>query len=341
MLFSIIIPVYNRAKTLPTCLDSVISQDFDDFECILVNDGSSDNSLSICKEYSLKDSRFKVFEKPNGGVGSARNLGLEKAKGDWIVFVDSDDRILSNHLSQFKESFESKQGIDVVFCGLQYEGGPEHPSHIYETKAYVGKEQVKHLFSETDVLQYMCACDRTYRKSLLDRHSIRFDTSLPISEDRLFCYEVLKYVQGVATTSYASYVINESDHNSLSRRPLSSTVCLNRYCKLFIGMKELIEAYNIYDDRILPFWIYNFGLLKNALFSLYDVKGNIFKAAWNQNTFMKEHFDYGFYNRISTIPSVKKFMSNKQAQRIINSQFYKLDLQTLCSFILYKLHIKR
>lgn len=341
MLFTIIIPIYNRALTLPKCLDSIISQDIDDFECLLVNDGSTDNSLSVCKEYALKDSRFKVFDKRNGGVGTARNLGLEKAKGDWIVFVDSDDRILPNHLRQFKKSFDANTNVDIVFCGLQYEGGFLRPSHIYTENTYVGKEKIKCFFSNTDVLQYMCACDRTYRRALLVDFDIKFDVSLPISEDRLFCYETLKYVRGVATTSCASYVINESDHNSLSRRVLPSEVCVNRFIKLSLGMKELIDIYQIYDNDIFPFWKYNFELLKNALFSFYNVRGNIFSATRKQRKFMKQYFDFDFYEKIATIPSVMKYMANDQARWILNIHFFRLNFQTLVHFILYKLHISR
>lgn len=339
MLFSIIIPIYNREATLPKCLDSILAQDIADYECILVNDGSVDNSLKVCQEYSLKDARFKVFDKANGGVGSARNLGLEKANGDWIVFIDSDDRVLPDHLSQFEAQFS--EDVDIVFCGIQYEGAQKHPNHTYEKNTYIGKESLKNFFAETDALQYMCACDRTYRKLLLDKHAIRFDTTLPISEDRLFCYEVLKYVKGVATAAKATYVINESDSNSLSRRPLSSEVCVDRFHKLSVGMIELVEKYEIYDDAVLPFWTYNFDLLKFALLSFYNVKGSIFSAVKKQRKFMEKYFDYTFYRKISKVPEIKAYMSNKQYQWMLTKQFYKLDLHILLGFVLYKLHISR
>lgn len=339
MLFSIIIPIYNRAHTLPKCLDSIIVQEFEDFECILIDDGSKDNSLEVCKEYAVKDSRFKVFHKQNGGVSTARNLGLEKAKGEWIVFVDSDDRILSNHLAQFKNMFDQNKDIDIVFCGLQYEGGINHPAHTYKQNVFIGKEQIKKMFAETDVLQYMCACDRSYRKKIVDKYLIRFDTSLPISEDRLFCYKVLKYVSGTAMSAYATYVINESDNNSLSRRILASDICVNRYCKLSIGMKELIEEYQIFDDKIISFWTYNFDILKQAIQSFYNVKGSIFDAAQSQRKFMQQYFDFVFYKKIRTIPAVEEYMSNQYSRWIMNSQFIRYNLNIFYRFVLYKLHI--
>ena len=106
MLITIIIPIYNRAKTLPECLDSIINQEHSEFECLLIDDGSHDDSLKVCNDYADKDSRFRVFHKTNGGVGSARNLGLENATGEWVAFVDSDDIITPNHLSQFATAIQ-------------------------------------------------------------------------------------------------------------------------------------------------------------------------------------------------------------------------------------------
>src|SRR5690606_27273688 len=94
---SVIIPVYNAEKYLRECIDSVLAQTFDDFELLLINDGSTDGSGKICDEYAQKDARVKVFHKENGGVSSARNLGLDNAKGEWITFIDSDDWIGENY----------------------------------------------------------------------------------------------------------------------------------------------------------------------------------------------------------------------------------------------------
>ena len=90
---SIIVPIFNTEQYLSRCLDSIESQTFNDWECILINDGSTDKSENICNEYANKDSRFKVINQKNSGVSAARNAGLDVAKGEWIGFVDSDDWI--------------------------------------------------------------------------------------------------------------------------------------------------------------------------------------------------------------------------------------------------------
>ena len=88
---TIIVPVYNAEKYLHKCIDSILTQTYTDFELLLINDGSKDNSGTICNEYAMKDSRIRVFHKENAGVSKARNMGLDNAKGEWITFVDSDD----------------------------------------------------------------------------------------------------------------------------------------------------------------------------------------------------------------------------------------------------------
>mgnify|MGYP003408173130 CR=1 FL=1 len=90
---SIIVPVYNTERYLSKCIDSILSQSFTVFELLLINDGSKDNSGTICDQYAVNDSRVRVFHKENGGVSSARNLGLENARGEWVTFVDSGDWI--------------------------------------------------------------------------------------------------------------------------------------------------------------------------------------------------------------------------------------------------------
>ena len=93
MLVSIIVPVYNAERYLHRCIDSVLAQTYTNFELLLINDGSKDNSGEICDKYAVKDSRIRVFHKENGGVSSARNMGIDEAKGEWLSFIDSDDWI--------------------------------------------------------------------------------------------------------------------------------------------------------------------------------------------------------------------------------------------------------
>ena len=112
---SVIVPVYNVEKYLSRCIDSILAQTFTDFELLLIDDGSKDKSGEICDEYANKDNHVKVFHKENGGVSSARNLGLDNAQGEWITFVDSDDFVNSDWLSYYAKSFD----VDLIVQGYQ------------------------------------------------------------------------------------------------------------------------------------------------------------------------------------------------------------------------------
>ena len=114
-LISIIVPIYNVENYLRQCLDSIVSQTYQNFECLLINDGSSDNSADICREYIEKDSRFRYFEKENVGVSSARNLGIERSKGQYITFIDSDDWVDSEYLEVlYRALIEEKADIAIT-----------------------------------------------------------------------------------------------------------------------------------------------------------------------------------------------------------------------------------
>ena len=110
---SVIVPVYKVEKDLHRCVDSILAKTFTDFELLLINDVSPDNCAAICDEYALKDSRVRVFHKENGGVSSARNIGLEKARGEWIAFCDSDDYVTPNWLESFEIAINKKLDFAV------------------------------------------------------------------------------------------------------------------------------------------------------------------------------------------------------------------------------------
>ena len=115
---SIIVPVYNVEKYLPSCLRSILQQSYPAIEIILINDGSKDNSLAVCQKFARKDSRVRVIDIPNGGVSHARNLGVTVATGKYVQFVDSDDKINRHMVRTMVGELERAQA-DIAFCGLE------------------------------------------------------------------------------------------------------------------------------------------------------------------------------------------------------------------------------
>ena len=165
---SIIIPVYNTEKYLEKCLDSIINQEYRNLEIIIVNDGSTDNSMAIIKKYQKLDSRIKVFEQPNKGAGSARNKGLDNATGDYISFVDSDDYVSPLFIKKLVEAFKE----DDLFshCGIDKNG-----------KDFGVTEEERKLFIRA------CVTNKLYNAKYLK--DIRF-TNHKYSEDLIFNYKL-------------------------------------------------------------------------------------------------------------------------------------------------------
>lgn len=125
---SIIVPVYNAEKTLKRCVNSIINQLYKDWELLLVDDGSTDDSSIICDEYAQQDRRIRVFHKQNGGVSSARNVGLDNAIGEWVTFIDSDDWIEKRMLN----IFNIVSNVDLICCYYVAEGWKEWVSDPYK-----------------------------------------------------------------------------------------------------------------------------------------------------------------------------------------------------------------
>ncbi len=149
-LISIIVPIYNVENYLRQCLDSIQNQTYQNFECLLINDGSPDNSAGICREYVAKDSRFKYFEKENGGLSSARNFGIERSGGAYIIFVDSDDWLENDalhllYVAMKKENADISIGrynsFDETRCVyMTYVMDPDDSIEVIEGKGIIDRE---------------------------------------------------------------------------------------------------------------------------------------------------------------------------------------------------------
>ncbi len=182
--FSIIVPIYNAEKSLCRCIDSIHVQTFTNWECILVDDGSMDGSGFLCDEYARKDGRFRVIHKENGGVSSARNNGLEAARGEWISFVDADDYIEP----VFLECFLSRSA-DLVICGFSStvnDVAYNPSSHLLSRKEL---SMDMHELLQSKALQAPWC--KMYKKSIINNNGLRFDIKLKLNEDTMFVYDYL------------------------------------------------------------------------------------------------------------------------------------------------------
>ena len=188
-IISIIVPVYNVERYLVKCLESILCQDFQHWECILIDDGSKDRSGSICEDFSTRDKRFQVIHKANSGVSSARNVGLTFAKGEWICFVDSDDCLEEDALSHMF-NLNIRMNADVCLCTIvKNKQGPQ------ETKVLNDAEKKKLIWSclayrTTDYVARGFMVDAPHAKlflaSVIRNNQLKYVEGLCKSEDALF-----------------------------------------------------------------------------------------------------------------------------------------------------------
>ncbi|HEU3278919.1 TPA: glycosyltransferase family 2 protein [Streptococcus pneumoniae] len=193
-LISIVVPIYNVENYLRMCLDSIQNQTYQNFECLLINDGSPDHSSKICEEFVEKDSRFKYFEKANGGLSSARNLGIECSGGAYITFVDSDDWLEHDALDRLygalkKENADISIGrynyYDESRCQyLFYDSNPDNSFEVIEGKEIIDREGVEEMKNGNWTVAYL----KLFKRGLLQ------DLSFPIgkmAEDTYWTWKVL------------------------------------------------------------------------------------------------------------------------------------------------------
>jgi len=201
---SIIIPVYNAEKYLVECVDSVLKQSFSDFELILVNDGSADGSLEICRNYAAADGRVKVIDGKNEGVSAARNKGLSIARGEWIAFVDADDYLLPNAFCTLYERAKTTEADIVLGNAVKLIDG--------RTTKPLLKLTCETLPNAISGIKHFALWGYLMRRSIIQENNIRFIEGLAYSEDRIFIYQMAKYCQTIAYTDEPVYVyrINES-----------------------------------------------------------------------------------------------------------------------------------
>lgn len=193
-LISIIVPIYNVENYLRQCLDSIQNQTYQNFECLLINDGSPDNSADICREYVSKDSRFRYFEKENGGVSLARNLGIELSEGDYITFIDSDDWLENDALDQLYGALK-KENADISigrynsydetrYVYMIYVTDPDDSLEVIEGKAIMDREGVEEVRNGN----WTVAVLKLFKRELLQ------DLPFPIgkiAEDTYWTWKVL------------------------------------------------------------------------------------------------------------------------------------------------------
>lgn len=208
---SVIVPVYNAEKYLRRCIDSILAQTFTDFELLLIDDGSMDKSGKICDEYAKKDNRIRIFHKENGGVSSARNIGLDNAYGEWIAFADADDKVYSCWLENFIDEISKKADLIITSFTSNYKGAEKNVI----VNENIGLENAILTLEAKESFGYLwCKC---FKKNIIKIFDIRFNERFMIWEDALFIYEFVCRIKNIATSSKIGYYYFLPERNKYNR----------------------------------------------------------------------------------------------------------------------------
>lgn len=217
---SIVVPVYNVAKYLKRCIDSILAQTFSDFEVILVNDGSTDESSEICDLYASKDNRVRVIHKPNGGLSSARNIGIENATGTYIGFVDSDDYIAEDMYEVLYRNIQREQA-DMSLCSL-FDVYGDKVQKIERNPRYMvlDAEEAIRIVLEAKITS-VTAVNKLYRRELFD--NVKYPEGR-VAEDAFVIVQLLKQCRKVVLTTEQKYYYIHRE-GSITTRKFSKRDC--------------------------------------------------------------------------------------------------------------------
>lgn len=263
MLISIIIPVFNVEKYLEECINSVLKQSFQDYEIILVDDGSQDKSGEMCDYYAGICEKITVIHKKNGGLSDARNVGVKAAKGEYILFLDSDDYIASESLEEVaQKAVNSRNKIDVFFLEAVkfYPDGREEPlGDGYEKRLIEGQ-------SKNTVMQHLAylpkfpgsACSKMVSRELIERHNLYFQEGL-LSEDIEWTVRLLKAAQTFGYTETPFYYYRQQREGSITNTFGIKNIESLLYIVEKFSSHSLLE--NSFQNSINSFMAYEFVII--------------------------------------------------------------------------------
>lgn len=319
---SVIVPVYNVEKVLYHCIDSILNQIFNDFELILVDDGSTDNSGRICDEYAGKDTRAKVIHKQNGGVSSARNAGIEVAKGEYICFVDSDDYLESNYLKELVETKKKYPDFDNVWCGFQ-----TVEDYLKSNINTVASEYNKD-YSFSDLSSIMDLCEKwlvqmpwnkLYDTKTIKKNRLSFPPELSLGEDYIFNLRYLDCTNGkIVVINKPLYDYLRDGKESLDNKYYPDL--LEIYRRLNSEIEKYAEKWSLSDVQISKMYSSFFFRLEAVLRNTFNKKNNqsfFKKIKYNTDVLKSDDFQESMKKMDASLHPLYRFAYKKRKYLLV------------------------
>lgn len=305
---SVVVPIYNVEKYLRQCLESLVNQNFDDYEIILINDGATDNSMKIAQEFEDKYKNIKLISKKNAGLGAARNTGMKYVTGKYVLFVDSDDYVSPEYISELYNVI-NREDSDIVICSHEkiYENKTEIVNlEVDFNKAYEGIEVLGHLFSR----KIRCyAWDKIYKTELFFNNEVQYLEGR-LYEDILATVKLISKSKKISYINKPLYKYRIREGNITSIKTIKSIIDLNFSIEKV--NKYLVDEnlYSYLDDEIVNFNIsYTLGSLDIlSIYTNYEIK-----------KFYSGYKDY--YKNIDFNYSLMKVMLNNKVNKWVKRDY--------------------
>ena len=320
---SIIIPCYNVANHLSKCVESIRAQTHKNFELLLINDGSSDATGKIADEFAIKDSRIKVFHQENGGVSSARNLGLQKAIGNGIIFIDGDDYIKSNFIEQlltyYREDFWPISGMVNIrnhnqVKNLNFENLLKKFNDVNLTS--------KNIFELLNKGAIGSPCARIYSNKIIKDNSLFFNEEISYQEDLLFDLRYFPYVKHIKLVDYFGYFYVEHKTSSTGRYHKN----FNQITIIYSILKSYIKTEQ--DEIYLKEFILQSILRKiSNIFHVNSTLSERSKLQELRNIFKSDYFKYSrdYLTSMNINRILKSIIHNKKVLKVY--LYFKISTQ--------------
>ncbi|MEN2414530.1 glycosyltransferase family 2 protein [Flavobacterium mesophilum] len=308
-LFSIIIPVYNVEDYLPQCLDSILCQSFSDFELILVNDGSTDSSLKICQKYQADFSQIKIIDKKNGGLSDARNVGLLSAKGDYIIFTDSDDYWQGKQVLEDLGQVISQTNPDVIIHE-ESRFFSENDVLCKYNQRFINNKNGKFEDEILNLVYYdlyvASAWDKVIKRSILIDHQLFFPIGRK-SEDIEWCGKLIHYLKTFSIYSKSFYI-----YRQVRKGSITTTVSAKHIEDVYDMVKEGLGSEKmkseILSKAIENYWACNYVVI---LKDFYVLSAKTRNEIWNNLVSWKYLLQKGRNLKVDKVMKFYSFLNFK------------------------------
>lgn len=317
---SIIVPVYNGEKYIQTCIEQIFNQSYTNFELLIINDGSTDDTLNILSNTkNLNNKNINIFNKANGGVSSARNLGIEKAHGQWIAFIDADDIITQNYLSDLMLAVDQDNSIDLNISGFKSFGSSTNLTNSFNNET-ITKDQIGLLLSkQLKRTSFGTLWGKIYKKEIIINNNIKFDTKIRFNEDTLFNLRYFLFCHKIKTIKSVNYLWR-IDERPFSRYAADIDEYIYTLRLLSTAYNDLTQKYSFTNNKYIEgvFMMHTFRLMT------YEMQHNKYRLT---------SYNY-FKHRFKEISDLRNYFrsSNKS---IISILFYFIRHNNIFPFFLY------